>query len=287
MFEYFLSEYRAGRTPNPDILCNSEIKFRAFLDYALELGADRIATGHYARLICDERCCRLLRGTDAEKDQSYFLYALGQEQLRASLFPLGELTKTRVRTIARKVGLPNHAKKDSTGICFIGERNFREFLARYLSCAPGEIRTLDNRVIGEHVGLVHYTIGQRRGIGIGGRRGAANSAWYVVAKDMRHNVLRVVQGHDHPALFSRVLRVSNCGWISGVTPPSPMRCTVKLRHRQSDQVCTVVRTGETRWRVALERPQRAVTSGQSAVFYQGPECLGGGIISTAGAEEQL
>jgi tRNA-specific 2-thiouridylase len=280
VFARFLAEYRAGRTPSPDIVCNREIKFRAFLDYALESGAERIATGHYARIDRTPEI-RLLKGVDERKDQTYFLHTLNREQLGKSLFPLGGLLKNEVRGLARKAGLPVHDKKDSTGICFIGERRFSEFLARYLDRTPGEIRTLDDVVVGEHDGLMFYTIGQRQGLGIGGRRGAGDAPWYVAGKDMEHNILRVVQGRDHPALFSQWLRTSRVHWIAGQPPTLPFRCTARIRHQQPVQACTVSGENPDDCSVSFAVPQRAVTPGQSVVFYADDICLGGGIIETA------
>lgn len=280
VFTHFLDEYSAGRTPSPDIICNREIKFRAFLDHALAAGADYIATGHYAR-IARTPTVRLLRGLDERKDQTYFLHTLTQAQLSRSLFPLGALEKSEVRRLAREAGFSNHGKKDSTGICFIGERRFDEFLARYLRKNPGEIRTLDGSVIGEHTGLMFYTIGQRQGLGIGGRQGSSGEPWYVVDKDMAHNTLVVAQGVDHPALFKRGLRASSLHWISGQAPSPPFVCMARIRHQQPLQPCTLVNIAGPHGSVEFERPQRAITAGQSVVFYSGDECLGGGIIEAA------
>jgi tRNA-specific 2-thiouridylase len=280
VFTHFLDEYAAGRTPSPDIICNREIKFRAFLDYALAEGADYIATGHYAR-IARTPSVRLLQGIDRRKDQTYFLHTLTQAQLDRSLFPLGEFEKTEVRRLARDAGFSNHGKKDSTGICFIGERRFDEFLARYLQKNPGEIRTLDGEVIGEHAGLMFYTIGQRQGLGIGGRHGGSGEPWYVIDKDMEHNILVVAQGVDHPALYRRGLRASRLHWISGQAPSPPFVCKARIRHQQPLQDCTLVSIAGQVGSVEFERPQRAITAGQSVVFYSGDECLGGGIIEAA------
>ncbi len=279
VFSHFLTEYRAGRTPNPDILCNKEIKFRAFLDHALALGADAIATGHYARVRrgADGRF-QLLKGLDPDKDQSYFLYTLQQEQLSHALFPVGELRKAEVRRLAREHRLVTHDKKDSTGICFIGERRFKDFLSRYLPASPGEMRTPGGELIGRHDGLMYYTLGQRQGLGIGGRQGAPDDAWYVVGKDMAQNVLLVAQGHDHPRLFSTGLEAGQLHWVAGAAPPLPVACGAKVRYRQSDQTCTITALYADRCRLAFERPQRAVTPGQSVVFYHDDICLGGGII---------
>jgi len=283
VFTHFLDECQAGRTPSPDIICNREIKFRAFLDYATELGADLIATGHYAR-IENMPSVRLLKGVDTRKDQTYFLHTLTREQLQRSLFPLGGLAKTAVRRLAENAGFRNYAKKDSTGICFIGERRFSEFLARYLKKDPGEIRTLDNELIGEHDGLMFYTIGQRQGLGIGGRSGSSGEPWYVVNKDVHNNILTVAQGVNHPSLFSPGLRASQLHWISGSPVASPCECTARIRHQQSVQACTLVIPDEQECLVRFREPQRAVTPGQSVVFYQGEECLGGAIIEAAVTE---
>lgn len=280
VFEHFLTEYRAGRTPNPDILCNREIKFRAFLDYALSLGADRIATGHYVRL--GERDGRpvLLKGLDANKDQSYFLHAVGHRELGRSLFPVGELEKTEVRARAEAAGLETHDKKDSTGICFIGERRFKDFLQQYLPAQPGAIETLDGERLGEHQGLMYHTIGQRQGLGIGGLAKHGEAPWYVAGKDLERNVLLVVQGNHHPALFAPALRVGELFWIAGEAPALPLRCHAKIRYRQADQACTVFPEGD-HFHVAFDKPQRAVTPGQSLVLYDGERCLGGGVIEAA------
>ena len=286
VFEHFLAEYRAGRTPNPDVLCNREIKFRAFLDYALELGADMIATGHYARVDHGCRPPRLLKGIDAGKDQSYFLHAVGSAELARSLFPLGGMEKSAVRRRAAEAGLRTHAKKDSTGICFIGERRFADFLRRYLPAQPGEIRSLDGEYLGEHQGLMYHTIGQRQGLGIGGRASREEAPWYVAGKDVERNVLWVVQGNDHPALFSDQLRSGPLFWIGGEAPSMPLRCCAKVRYRQPDQPCTV-RRAEDGFRVDFDLPQRAVTPGQSVVLYRGEECLGGGVIESCSAAGAL
>ncbi len=282
VFENFLAEYRAGRTPNPDVLCNREIKFKTFLDHARALGADKIATGHYARSDCVDDRHRLLRGRDANKDQSYFLYALGQEQLAATLFPVGELPKPEVRRLAREAKLPTHDKKDSTGICFIGERDFREFLGHYIPARPGEMRTPQGRTVGEHDGVMYYTLGQRSGLGIGGRRGADSAAWYVVGKDVPANVLYVAQGVDNAWLQSQRLIASQLSWVAGSPPADEFACTAKTRYRQSDQACRV-RINENGCKVEFDTPQRAVTPGQSIVFYRDEECLGGGIIDATDA----
>jgi len=279
VFGYFLAEYRAGRTPNPDILCNSEIKFRVFLDHALASGADRIATGHYARIEERDGVYRLLKGCDPGKDQSYFLHALTQQQLSRALFPLGGLRKSEVRRLAREAGFANHAKKDSTGICFIGERKFSEFLGQYLPARPGEIHSLEGELLGSHEGLMFYTLGQRKGLGIGGRLEGSGEAWYVVSKDVSNNILVVAQGHDHPALFSGALSTDGFHWIAGHPPARlPHRCRAKTRYRQEDQPC-VVEQREGGCRVIFDRPQRAVTPGQFVVLYDGDVCLGGGVIA--------
>jgi tRNA-specific 2-thiouridylase len=282
VFENFLSEYRAGRTPNPDVLCNREIKFKTFLEHARALGAERIATGHYARTDAVEGRHRLLRGHDTNKDQSYFLYTLGQDQLSATLFPVGDLAKPAVRRMASEAGLPTHAKKDSTGICFIGERNFREFLGQYIPAQPGPMRTPDGSELGEHIGTMYYTLGQRDGLRIGGRRGATADPWYVVGKDVAANVLYVAQGVDNPWLYSSRLAASEMSWVAGAAPAAEFRCTAKTRYRQADQGCSV-RAGDGRCEVEFDAPQRAVTPGQSVVFYHDDECLGGGIIDATDA----
>lgn len=276
VFRYFLDEYRVGRTPNPDVLCNKEIKFRAFLEHARTLGAERIATGHYARLDTRAGSFRLLKARDAAKDQSYFLYLLGQEALAHTLFPVGELEKTEVRRLAREAGLPNHDREDSTGICFIGERDFKSFLARYLPAQPGEIRSLAGERLGRHDGVMYYTIGQRQGLGIGG----AGEPWYVVAKDVEQNVLYVAQGDHHPALYSEALIAGQLHWIADAPPAASRRLHAKTRYRQSDQECRLL-PQDSGLRVDFAEPQRAVTPGQSVVFYDGEVCLGGGIIERA------
>jgi tRNA-specific 2-thiouridylase len=281
VFEEFLAEYRAGRTPNPDILCNREIKFRTFLEHAIDLGAERIATGHYVRTDCRDGVHRLLKGRDGNKDQSYFLYTIGQSQLARTLFPVGELEKPGVRQAAERAGLLVHDKKDSTGICFIGERNFREFLAEYLPPSPGEIRTIDGQVIGEHAGLMYYTLGQRQGLGIGGVRGFSEEPWYVLHKDLEKNVLYAGQGHDHPWLFASSLQAEQLSWVSGEAPARGRRLAAKVRYRQADQPCTVTEIGAGRIDIRFDEPQRAVTAGQSVVLYDAENCLGGGIISWA------
>lgn len=278
VFEHFLTEYRSGRTPNPDILCNREIKFRAFLDYARQLGAEAIATGHYARRMDERGESQLLKGLDESKDQSYFLHAVTEDALAQSLFPLGHLCKTQVRALAKQHQLENHAKKDSTGICFIGERRFKDFLARYLPAQPGAIETQHGEVLGQHQGLMYHTLGQRQGLGIGGISGAPDAAWYVTSKDLTRNVLVVAQGNDHPALYSDGLHARQLYWISGTSPPLPLRCKAKTRYRQSDQDCLISSAMEGGVDITFDSPQRAVTPGQSVVIYLGERCLGGGVI---------
>jgi tRNA-specific 2-thiouridylase len=279
VFASFLAEYRAGRTPNPDVLCNAEIKFKAFLDHALRMGAERIATGHYARV--EERDGRhvLLKGLDPGKDQSYFLHRLNQSQLARTLFPVGHLHKSEVRRIAREAGLANHAKRDSTGICFIGERPFREFLARYLPREPGPIVTAEGARVGEHQGLMYYTIGQRQGLGIGGRRDAAGEPWYVAGKDLAANELIVVQGHDHRLLLRNRLQAADASWIAGEAPRGDDALAAKTRYRQADSACELSGAGAHAFELAFGEPQWAVTPGQSAVLYRGEVCLGGGVIA--------
>jgi tRNA-specific 2-thiouridylase len=308
VFADFLREYQAGRTPNPDVLCNAEIKFKAFLDHAMRLGAERIATGHYARVreVADPGAARpsqggrrtpggqersdvgavryeLLKGLDPAKDQSYFLHRLNQAQLSRTLFPVGELPKTEVRRIAAEIKLPVAAKKDSTGICFIGERPFREFLNRYLANQPGVIEDERGRVVGEHVGLSFYTLGQRQGLGIGGVKGrdqaGEHAPWFVARKDLARNVLVAVQGHDHPWLLSPRLVAGDASWIAGA-PPAPGRHAAKTRYRQADAACALSHDG-ARFALAFDEPQWAVTPGQSAVLYDGEVCLGGGVIDVA------
>ncbi|HET7199496.1 MAG TPA: tRNA 2-thiouridine(34) synthase MnmA [Burkholderiales bacterium] len=278
VFSAFLAEYSAGRTPNPDVLCNAEIKFKAFLDHAMALGAKRIATGHYARSREVEGRFQLLKARDLSKDQSYFLHRLDQGQLARVMFPLGDLRKTEVRKIAKDAGLHNFGKRDSTGICFIGERPFREFLNRYLPTKPGVMRTPEGRTVGEHVGLSFYTIGQRKGVGIGGMKNASGGPWYVCGKDMAKNELIVVQGHDHPLLLSRILHAEDLSWVSGAAPGGHSSCNAKTRYRQSDAACRIDRVGERGLDVEFSAPQWAVTPGQSVVLYRGEVCLGGGVI---------
>ncbi|MCF6218914.1 MAG: tRNA 2-thiouridine(34) synthase MnmA [Gammaproteobacteria bacterium] len=283
VFSYFLEEYRAGRTPNPDVMCNKEIKFKLFLQHALELGADYIATGHYAGIEERDGYFRLMKAFDKNKDQTYFLYTLGQEALSRTLFPLNDIDKPEVRRIAEKHRFINARKKDSTGICFIGERNFREFLSRYLPAQPGEMLTPEGVSMGEHQGLMYYTLGQRQGLGIGGSHDNSGEPWFVVGKDMENNSLIVAQGHDHPWLFSRRLEANQLHWCTGITPSIPLRCYAKTRYRQPDQACTIISLKEGRMTVEFDEPQRAVTPGQSIVLYQGEECLGGGIIENSDA----
>lgn len=274
VFTHFLAEYQAGRTPNPDVLCNKEIKFKAFLDFAKQRGADFIATGHYARI----HNLQLLKGLDPNKDQSYFLYLLTQEQLAQSLFPVGELKKETVRDIAKKAGFINHIKKDSTGICFIGERKFKTFLNEYLPAKPGNIETPEGKVIGQHDGLMFYTLGQRQGLKIGGLKNADESPWYVVAKNLEKNALIVAQGHNNPLMFTNALIANQVHWIGGEPNELPMKAWAKTRYRQPDQPCTISKITEDQYQVIFDQPQRAVTPGQSVVFYQQEICLGGGII---------
>ena len=282
VFEQFLAEYRALRTPNPDVLCNREIKFRAFLDHAVGLGADWIATGHYARVTRDAASNQLRLCADADKDQTYFLHLLDQAQLARTLFPLSDLTKADVRGIARTLGLTNAEKKDSTGICFIGERRFGDFLARWLPSEPGPIETPEGQTLGEHRGLAWHTIGQRQGLGIGGVRDAGEAPWFVAAKDAARNALIVVQGKHHPLLYADALRGEQLHWIGGQPPaPAPFDCLCRLRHRQPLQTCTLVEYDSGQCQVHFAESQRAVTPGQSAVFYLGDECLGGCIVASS------
>jgi len=280
VFEEFLSEYRAGRTPNPDILCNREIKFKTFLEHAEELGAEKIATGHYVRSDCKDGQYRLLRGLDHNKDQSYFLYAVGHQQLSKTLFPVGELEKPRVRELASEAGFDVFDKKDSTGICFIGERNFTNFLAEYIPAQPGEIRTTDGQVIGQHQGLMFHTLGQRQGLGIGGVQGHPEAPWYALHKDLDKNILYVGQGHEHPWMLSSRLEASQLAWVSGSAPVAGNSLTAKIRYRQQDQAVRIEHIDENRMILEFRQAQRAVTPGQSVVLYDGDVCLGGGIIET-------
>jgi len=280
VFSYFLEEYRAGRTPNPDVLCNREIKFGVCFDYARRLGADWVATGHYARVQRDPQA-RLLKGLDPGKDQSYFLHAMPAAALAHTLFPIGELHKDEVRRIAKQLTLPVFDKKDSTGICFIGERPFAEFLARYLPAQPGDIETIEGAKVGRHTGLMYYTFGQRQGLRIGGQADGSEDPWYVAGKDLDRNVLVVVQGHDHPALQSRGLRAAQLSWVAGRQPAERFTCTAKVRYRQQDQSCEVQMHADGGCEVSFEAPQRAVTPGQYVVFYRDADCLGGGVIEAA------
>lgn len=278
VFAEFLREYSAGRTPNPDVLCNAEIKFKAFLDHALRLGADWIATGHYARVEEQNGIFRLLKGVDASKDQSYFLHRLNQYQLSKAIFPLGGMLKKDVRALAQAEGLPNHAKKDSTGICFIGERPFREFLSRYLPRQPGAMVTPEGEEVGQHQGLMYYTLGQRQGLGIGGRQDSSGAPWFVAAKDLTGNRLIVVQGHDHPLLLKRELTAADVSWTHGAPMQGSGALAAKTRYRQQDAACEYSQGDEGRFSLQFNEPQWAITPGQSAVVYRGDECLGGGII---------
>jgi len=279
VFSYFLREYATGRTPNPDILCNNEIKFDTFLKYALNLGATHIATGHYARVENHNRTYHLYKGVDRQKDQSYFLSGLGQTELSRVLFPVGERTKEEVRQLAQQAGLVTHDKKDSTGICFIGERNFRAFLKQYLPPEPGKIETIDGEVVGDHEGLMYSTIGQRKGLGIGGKAGKEEAPWYVVDKDLKRKVLIVVQGRDHPGLYSTRLTASQVHWIADVPKPKES-LQAKVRYRQEDQPCIIEEWTHEHVVVQFERPVFAVAPGQAIVFYRNAECLGGGIIDS-------
>jgi tRNA-uridine 2-sulfurtransferase len=283
VFEQFLTELKAGRTPNPDVLCNREIKFRTFVEHARDLGARYIATGHYARRRDNaDGTVSLLKGVDAGKDQSYFLYALDQDQLACTLFPLGELEKSEVRRLAGEADLPVADKKDSTGICFIGERNFDRFIDRYLDAEPGEIRTPEEEVIGRHQGLIHYTLGQRKGLKIGGLKNHPEAPWFVAFKDLEHNVLYAVQQTDHPLLMSTELTAIAPNWIRRV-PEAGERLTAKIRYRQPDQDCRIVHIDDDRLMLVFDNPQRAVTPGQAVVIYDGDECLGGGTIDSSNA----
>lgn len=279
VFSHFLAEYKAGRTPNPDVLCNAEIKFKAFLDHAIELGAEYIATGHYAQVRKVRGIHQLLKGEDGSKDQSYFLYRLNQAQLSRTLFPIGHLYKREVRRIAREQGLPNFSKKDSTGICFIGERPFREFLNRYLPNEPGEIQTPHGTLLGEHAGLMYYTIGQRQGLGIGGRKEGDGEPWFVSDKNAATNTLTVVQGHDHPDLYRDSLTATDLTWISGRTPHCNWVYAAKIRYRQPDAPCAITGIDDDECEIEFAQPQWAVAPGQSVVVYESNVCLGGGVIT--------
>lgn len=276
VFTYFLSEYKKGRTPNPDVMCNKEIKFKAFLDFAMKIGADCIATGHYAQKDFVDGEYRLIRGVDGNKDQTYFLCTLGQYQLSKALFPVGHLTKPQVRQLAQDAGLRTASKKDSTGVCFIGERDFDKFLDNYLPAKPGDIITLDGKVVGRHDGLMHYTLGQRKGLGIGGI--GTGEPWFVVDKDLKKNVLYVVQGETHPALYTYGLIANELNWVSDKAPQGVFKCTAKFRYRQPDQGVTVYMQNNNTCKVVFDEPQRAVTPGQEVVFYHEEACLGGGAI---------
>lgn len=286
VFSHFLAEYQAGRTPNPDILCNKEIKFKTFLDEALALGADGIATGHYARVAFQDGHFQLRKGLDANKDQSYFLYTLKQHQLAHALFPVGELEKSEVRRIAAEQGFVTHDKKDSTGICFIGERKFRDFLQGYLSeQQAGDMITPEGLVVGQHIGLAFYTLGQRKGLGIGGGLGVENEAWFVADKDLQRNQLIVVQGHEHPAMLKQSLIAEQLDWCH-LAPQAGQILRAKVRYRQQDQACQVVQVNEQQIQLRFDQPQRAVTPGQSVVLYHGEQCLGGAVITQAFNDEQ-
>ncbi len=280
VFVHFLEEYKVGRTPNPDILCNREIKFKTFMDWAISLGADFIATGHYVRKGTLDKRLSLKKGRDPGKDQSYFLYTLGQEELGKSLFPIGHVEKADVRDKAAVLGLTVSNKKDSTGICFIGERRFQDFLAKFLPAKEGEIKTLEGETIGTHTGAMYYTIGQRSGLGIGGLNsvGSTGQPWFVASKNVDKNVLYVVQGHDHPALQKRIVITEAPSWISGYPPILPFHCHAKTRYRQEDQACMITACSNFHTQVKFERSQRAIAPGQSLVFYKDDHCLGGGVI---------
>jgi len=287
VFAYFLAEYRAGRTPNPDVMCNKEIKFKAFLDYAMQLGADYVATGHYAQVEKDEGgVVHMLRGADGNKDQTYFLSQLSQEQLAKVMFPLGHIEKPKVREIAEKAGLATAKKKDSTGVCFIGERNFKQFLSHYLPAKKGNMMTLDGEVKGQHDGLMYYTIGQRQGLGIGGG-GKSNDPWFVVGKDLATNTLYVGQGFHHPALYADSLKASQMHFTTNEEKPTEFTCTAKFRYRQQDTPVTVRLLADDQSEIIFDQPVRAITPGQAVVLYDGAECLGGGIIDAAFKKSQV
>ena len=280
VFEHFLTEYKAGRTPNPDILCNKEVKFKAFLNYVNMLGGDYMATGHYARCVkTDDGTFQLVKGVDNNKDQTYFLYTLGQKQLSQTMFPIGEICKDKVRKIAKDNNLVTFDKKDSTGICFIGERKFKEFLSKFLPAQPGEIHDENGIKIGKHDGLMYYTIGQRQGLGIGGVKNRPETPWFSAKKDLENNVLIAVQGHNHPMLFKQSLHAIDMSWVAGYPPAESFDCTAKVRYRQEDQSCSVIVNADGTVDVTFAEPQRAITPGQSVVFYDGDICLGGGIIT--------
>lgn len=276
VFKYFLDEYKSGRTPNPDVMCNKEIKFKAFLEHALKLGADYLATGHYAQVDYKDEEYRLIRGVDNNKDQTYFLNQLDQYQLSKAMFPVGHLNKKDLRQIAKEANLATATKKDSTGICFIGERNFKEFLSNYLPAQPGEIRSLDGEIKGKHDGLMYYTLGQRKGLGIGGA--GTGEPWFVTSKDLKNNILYVVQGDSHPSLYSCGLIATDINWISKKEVPTTLKCTAKFRYRQADQGVTVNFQNDDSCKVIFDEPQKAITPGQAVVFYDGDVCLGGGTI---------
>lgn len=281
VFEVFLSEFKAGRTPNPDILCNKHVKFKAFLNYAIEdLGAEYIATGHYARVREINGEFQLLKGTDPNKEQSYFLYTLGQKALSKTLFPIGHMLKPELRELAKRAGFENYQKKDSTGICFIGERKFKEFLQRYLPTQPGEMRTPEGQYIGKHHGLMYYTLGQRQGLGIGGVKNAPDEPWYVLEKDLENNVLIVGQGHFHPLMLHNSLEAGQLDWCNDKPLTHAIECCAKTRYRQPDQACRLEPLPNNRCRAIFSEPQRAITPGQSVVFYEGEICLGGGVIES-------
>ncbi|MFW8053285.1 tRNA 2-thiouridine(34) synthase MnmA [Vagococcus fluvialis] len=289
VFEYFLAEYRLGRTPNPDVMCNKEIKFKAFLDYAMQLGADYVATGHYAQVKRDEDgTVHMLRGVDNNKDQTYFLSQLSQEQLSKTMFPLGHMEKSEVREIAKKAKLATAQKKDSTGVCFIGEKNFKEFLGKYLPAQPGKMVTLDGQIKGDHAGLMYYTIGQRQGLGIGGGQGDNSEPWFVVGKELETNTLLVGQGFHHEHLYATSLEASEVHFTVDTPMPKKFKCTAKFRYRQQDTGVTVIlNDDQTTATVIFDEPVRAITPGQAVVFYDGDECLGGGLIDKAISEEKV
>jgi len=286
VFQHFLDEYSAGRTPNPDILCNREIKFRAFLEHAQTLGAKKIATGHYVRTNQNGSTTQLLRGLDSNKDQSYFLHALNQYQLSHAMFPIGEYDKPYIRELAKENNLTTYNKKDSTGICFIGERRFSTFLEKYLPAKPGKIYSVDGEHIGTHNGLMYYTLGQRKGLGIGGLKESDEEPWYVVEKDLLNNILKVAQGHNHPAMFHNTLKTGQVNWISESEPDDldKLKLSAKIRYRQSDQDCMLDKIDKDQYKVTFDEKQRAITPGQSVVFYQDEVCLGGGVIETMANE---
>ena len=277
VFKHFISEYKCGRTPNPDILCNTEIKFKEFLNYAIKLGADKIATGHYVQTKPNKKIIKMYKGLDKNKDQSYFLYGLNQNQIKKTIFPIGNLNKSKVRQYAKKLGFNNFNKKDSTGICFIGERNFKEFLKKYIPANPGGIITSNGKKIGNHDGLMYYTLGQRKGLGIGGTKNSITSPWYVISKDMKNNYLIVSQGHDNKNLYKTSIEASNINWISG-HKPKQKKFNAKIRYRMHDASCTIKNITTSNLIVKFDKPQFAIAPGQSIVFYNENECLGGAII---------